>query len=200
MGQLLALHQAAHAFFVHQGQCAVQHASKCAAAAAADAVPALIMKSIELGGPHGLTLSVQPIVLMGSSPEQLMPALLIELTIRDAARPLLCRLERADRCTQGLDEIAHMFTADGCTVLYQNAASQAYLGHLAGVEDLMGAGAPVASARGIGGGHSSLLQLQQPADAAPMGTPTNWLHQLFVLDMGSLEQIMAVTSQGGVWR
>ena len=201
MGQLLALHQAANTFFVHQGQCAIRHASRCsAAAAAAAAVPALVMKSIELGGPHGLTLSVQPIVLTGSSPEQLMPALLTELTIRDAARPLLCRLERADRCTQGLDEIAHMFTADGCTVLYQNAASQAYLGHLAGVEDLIGARGSVASARGIGGGRSGLLQLQQPADATPMVAPTSWLHQLFALDVDSLEQMVAVTSQGGVWR
>ena len=185
------------------------------------------MKSIELGGPHGLTLSVQPIVLMGSSPEQLMPALLIELTIRDATRPLLCSAERADRCTQGLDEISHMFTADGRTVLYQNAASQAYLGHVAGMEDLIGARGPVAMACDR---HNSLLQHQPAGDddearlagcyshqdvdearyshqgalaPAPVPTcsqPTSWLHQLFVLDAGSLEQMMAVTSLGGVWR
>ena len=224
---LLSLHRGARAFFAHQAQLALKHARR--AAAGAVLAP---RESIELGGQHSLTLSAQPLVLMGNAPEQLVPALLIGLAFRDAARMLLCSVERAERCSQGLDEIAHMFSIDGRTVLYQNVASQEYLGIRCwtGLEALMGA-APFndcsnAGVSGVGGvgGVESLLQ-QQPTDAddaddevyiagyryrsqrgawsAPASasaTVANFLQQLFVLDGGSLEQMMAVTSQGCVWR
>ena len=222
---LLSLHRGARAFFAHQAQLALKHARR--AAAGAVLAP---RESIELGGQHSLTLSAQPLVLLGNAPGQLVPALLIGLAFRDAARMLLCSVERAERCSQGLDEIAHMFSMDGRTVLYQNVASQDYLGIRCwtGLEALMGA-APLHDCSfnaGVGGIEFNRLLQQQPADADDDGddevyiagyryrsqrgvwsapasscaTVTNLLQQLFVLDGGSLEQMIAVTSQGGVWR
>ena len=111
-----------------------------------------------------------------------------------------------------------MFSADGLTVLYQNPASQAYLGPVwTGLEAHLGLDKHSAMGGGFGAGGGSprrprLRQQQEGrrmpgvrrraplcAAAAHDASP-NWLQRLFSLDMGSLERMMATTSCGKVWR
>ena len=213
--RLLALHHGAKAFFEHQVHGAIWHARRTGT------VPASA-QSIDLGGPHGLTMSTQPLIIPGGPSEgELGVVLVIELAFKDAALPLLHNRMRADWCSHGPGEITHMLSADGCTVLHQNKASQVYMGHIwTGLEALLGV-----STGHVGGGSSSGLQQgaaaaadvvhisslrwaptssttasPHAATASPHAAATNWLQRLFALDVVSLEQMMATTSQGEVWR
>ena len=222
--RLLHLHPGAQAFFTQQVQDALRH-SRCGASVSPGAV-----QSIELGGPHGLALSVQPLTLAtsshGSSHQIPSLALILELAFRNTATsPLLRSTVRADRCSHGQGELCHMFSMAGGAVLHQSPASQAYLGLAwTGLEQYLGlpsraigssgggGGGEGGGRIGAGGGGGSTSQ-QIGADddievhmsghrrrGAQMDTSTNWLHKLFVLDMGSLEQMMAETARGRVWR
>ena len=208
--RLLALHHGAKAFFEHQVHGAIWHARRTGT------VPASA-QSIDLGGPHGLTMSTQPLIIPGGPSEgELGVVLVIELAFKDAALPLLHNRMRADWCSHGPGEITHMLSADGCTVLHQNKASQVYMGHIwTGLEALLGV-----STGHVGGGSSSGLQqgaaaaadvvhisghhhrgaTTSSATAPPRAATTNWLQRLFALDVVSLEQMMVTTSQGKVWR
>ena len=161
-----------------------------------------------------MSMSAQPLVIItGTTSEQHsrpVPALLIELGFRDAAMPLMQSSVRADRCRHVQGEMVHMFTADGCTVLYQSPASQLYMGHACTcLDSYLGLSMPSDSgSRPDGGSPSKAMQQQvqrqwvdaSAAAAAAPATATNWLQELFALDVSSLRQMMATTSEGGVWR
>ena len=212
--RLLSLHHGARTLFEQ-----VVHSTR---RLPADAGPAPV-HSIELGGPHNLAMALQPLTLTltptgHSPPDAPVPALVIELAFRDAIKPLFQSSARAGQCSDRLGEIAHMFSADGHTCLYQNAGSQAYMGHIwTGLEAHLGLSALSCAsvqqqAVDVGGnvvihisGHQHRGAVTaSSATAAPHATAaaaaTNWLQRLFALDLVSLEQMMATTSRGEVWR
>ena len=205
LDRLLALHQGAQAFFAQQVHAVLNHTSRSPAGAAAP----VTKQSMQLGGPYGMSMSAQPLVIITSNEQhrspKLMPALLIELDFRDAATPLMHSSVRADRCIHEVGEMAHMFTADGRTVLYQSPASELYMGYRFpdletylglssyGMQQQQRQGGPSADDHGQG-------REATAAAAAIHSSDTSWLQKLFALDMRSLKQMMTTTSEGGVWR
>ena len=218
INRLLSLHHGARTLFEQ-----VVHSTR---RQPADAAPAPV-HSIELGGPHNLSMALQHLTLTltptgHSPPDAPVPALVIELAFQDAIKPLLQSSVRAGQCSDRLGEIAHMFSADGHTCLYQNVGSQAYMGHIwTGLEAHLGLSAlscasvqqqAVAASgdvvihisshqhRGAATASSATAAPQAPHATATSSAAATWLQRLFALDLVSLEQMMAATSRGEVWR
>ena len=99
ISRLISLHQGARDFFarmVHGLHARQRHDTGTTCAGTTPPAPSAA-QSLDLGGPHGLTLSAQPLLTVsGSAADPAVPALLVELAFRDAALPLLSSMVRAE--------------------------------------------------------------------------------------------------------